>query len=141
MRRLLLCLSMVTFATSMFLPPLTLDGRDVLSINVVLLGGFGVMYGETRWYANLLYVAALVMVGMHGRLHSLTTCVAGIALIWSLSCIIWPVRLMQDTSVVAASLSVGAYMWMAAMALGLASALAPERAKRSPKDTDSIEPG
>lgn len=127
MRRLLLYLSLVTFVVSLFVPPITVDGRDVLSINVVLLGGFGVIYGETRWYANLLYVVVLVMIWNDG-LYILTICIAGVALFWALSCIVWPVRIMQDTRVVAASLSTGARLWMVAMALGLAAALAPSRA-------------
>lgn len=118
MRRMLLTVSLLTFVISLFFPPLFFNGKEVLMINVVTLGALGIVHGEVRWYANVFYLLALLLCIANSRTSAGAFFCFTIAALISLSCLVWPARIMQDTAVVTASLGTGAYLWISAMVIG-----------------------
>jgi hypothetical protein len=130
LRTLILRGSMSLFFVSLVLPALTVRGATMSGWYVLLIGWLGYATSEYRWYANPLFLLALITVrcSIKGpNLLAITLATAGVCV--SASCLVVvprvPAGALTSPPPDPAVLEVGAYCWLLAHVLLLFAAAAP----------------
>lgn len=143
LRRVLVLSACALFLISLVLPALTSPEATVPGWFVFLLGWFGYVISEWRWYANVFFGIALVFVLSNERRLTIPAIVAASSsVLLATSCFWLPPKISTGGSsspgVALATLEIGAYCWIAAHITLLFASLLPARA-RTPAPAKQME--
>lgn len=127
-RRLVLILSASLYVVACVLPAANPDGEDPVGLTLLISGIFAYNVGEYRWFANVFYVAGIVLASSRRprRLASAICLALGAAL--AISCIAFPPHVivgLGNYSVVQAPLAIGGYLWILAQVVALSLPFTP----------------
>jgi hypothetical protein len=115
----LLAVACVSYGASIASPAFSCGDQAAHGYDILVFGWLGLVRGDPRWLANLLFVAALVRVGTAGdrQIHAAWLVVTFAAVLLAAFSFILPAEVCGDAGAVGPHMGplIGAFLWTAAM--------------------------